>query len=174
MFRQNLARQADQLINSCSDKNASKSQRSIWLKAPRLQSVSRVISHSTWGDQTILTNVILDNTNPDPETRAHWTEVAKELKVPIRCVYFTAPPALCRHNDAVRAANPSLVSLHMQEQNRKKKKENPACLPLPHDSNPSIDRTPNPAAPSPAWPLPTLRAASASPSSLRALRTLSE
>lgn len=131
MFRQNLARQADQLINSCSDKNASKSQRSIWLKAPRLQSVSRVISHSTWGDQTILTNVILDNTNPDPETRAHWTEVAKELKVPIRCVYFTAPPALCRHNDAVRAANPSLVSLHMQEQNRKKKKKIQLVCPCP-------------------------------------------
>ncbi|KAL1968857.1 hypothetical protein VTN77DRAFT_1218 [Rasamsonia byssochlamydoides] len=54
------------------------------------------------------TSVAVDNTNPDPETRADWIEVAKELKVPIRCVYFTAPPALCRHNNAVRAANPSL------------------------------------------------------------------
>jgi bifunctional polynucleotide phosphatase/kinase len=51
-----------------------------------------------------------DNTNADPETRAHWTELAKELKIPIRCIFFTAAPALCKHNDAVRAANPNLVS----------------------------------------------------------------
>lgn len=52
-----------------------------------------------------------DNTNANTETRAYWIEVAKELKIPIRCIYFTSPPNLCRHNDAVRASNPSLVSL---------------------------------------------------------------
>lgn len=50
-----------------------------------------------------------DNTNADAETRAQWVAVAREFKVPIRCVYFTASPTLCRHNNAVRAANLSLV-----------------------------------------------------------------
>ncbi|KAI9373296.1 polynucleotide kinase 3 phosphatase-domain-containing protein [Aspergillus egyptiacus] len=53
-------------------------------------------------------SVVVDNTNADPETRAHWVEVAKEFKIPIRCVYFSASPALCKHNNAVRAANKSL------------------------------------------------------------------
>ncbi|KAI9039103.1 putative DNA 3'-phosphatase Tpp1 [Aspergillus affinis] len=50
----------------------------------------------------------IDNTNADLETRAHWIEVAKEFEVPIRCVYFSASPDLCRHNNAVRAANQDL------------------------------------------------------------------
>ncbi|PYH46094.1 putative DNA 3'-phosphatase Tpp1 [Aspergillus saccharolyticus JOP 1030-1] len=50
-------------------------------------------------------SVVVDNTNADAETRAHWVEVAREFKIPIRCVYFTASPTLCRHNNAVRAAN---------------------------------------------------------------------
>jgi hypothetical protein len=33
------------------------------------------------------------------------------MKVPIRCVYFTAPLGLCKHNDAVRASNPNLVCI---------------------------------------------------------------
>ncbi|OOF96995.1 hypothetical protein ASPCADRAFT_205751 [Aspergillus carbonarius ITEM 5010] len=53
-------------------------------------------------------SVVVDNTNADPETRAHWVQIAKEFHVPIRCVYFTASPALCRHNNAVRAANQTL------------------------------------------------------------------
>ncbi|KAL4930633.1 putative DNA 3'-phosphatase Tpp1 [Aspergillus undulatus] len=53
-------------------------------------------------------SVVVDNTNADFETRAHWIEVAKEAKVPIRCVYFSTPPVLCKHNNAVRAANTSL------------------------------------------------------------------
>ncbi|KAF2742545.1 DNA kinase/phosphatase Pnk1 [Sporormia fimetaria CBS 119925] len=51
------------------------------------------------------TSVVVDNTNADPETRAHWVALAKKLGVPIRCVLFTAPPKLCEHNDAVRALN---------------------------------------------------------------------
>ncbi|RAH72675.1 putative DNA 3'-phosphatase Tpp1 [Aspergillus aculeatinus CBS 121060] len=53
-------------------------------------------------------SVVVDNTNADAETRAQWVAVAREFKVPIRCVYFTASPTLCRHNNAVRAANLSL------------------------------------------------------------------
>jgi len=54
------------------------------------------------------TSVAIDNTNAGPETRAYWTQLANEMKVPIRCVYFTAPLGLCKHNDAVRASNPNL------------------------------------------------------------------
>lgn len=44
-----------------------------------------------------------DNTNADPETRAVWVQFAQKHKIPIRCIYFTAPAKLCEHNDAVRA-----------------------------------------------------------------------
>jgi bifunctional polynucleotide phosphatase/kinase len=47
--------------------------------------------------------VAIDNTNADPQTRGHWVELAKQMKVPIRCVLFTTPPDACRHNDTVRA-----------------------------------------------------------------------
>ncbi|KAL8948829.1 MAG: hypothetical protein Q9222_005013 [Ikaeria aurantiellina] len=47
--------------------------------------------------------VAIDNTNADRETRAIWIQVAQKFKVPIRCVYFTATPKLCQHNDTVRA-----------------------------------------------------------------------
>ncbi|KAH1486678.1 hypothetical protein LV164_006543 [Aspergillus fumigatus] len=53
-------------------------------------------------------SVVVDNTNADPNTRAEWVRVAKEFNVPIRCVYFTSSPELCKHNNAVRAANRSL------------------------------------------------------------------
>ncbi|KAL4911682.1 polynucleotide kinase 3 phosphatase-domain-containing protein [Aspergillus aurantiobrunneus] len=53
-------------------------------------------------------SVVVDNTNADLDTRSQWVDVAKELNVPIRCVYFSAPSALCKHNNAVRAANTSL------------------------------------------------------------------
>lgn len=52
-----------------------------------------------------------DNTNADPETRAHWTSLAKDLKIPIRCVLFLASPELCKHNNAARAVNRTLVRL---------------------------------------------------------------
>ncbi|GIK06854.1 hypothetical protein Aspvir_002506 [Aspergillus viridinutans] len=53
-------------------------------------------------------SVVVDNTNADPNTRAEWVRVAKEFNVPIRCVHFTSPLELCKHNNAVRAANRSL------------------------------------------------------------------
>lgn len=51
-----------------------------------------------------------DNTNAEPEVRAKWVAVARKYGVPIRCLYFTAPPDLCRHNNAVRALNAGAVS----------------------------------------------------------------
>jgi bifunctional polynucleotide phosphatase/kinase len=59
---------------------------------------------------TYYLSLFTDNTNADQETRALWLDVAKEFKVPIRCVYFSATPAICKHNNAVRAANKTLVS----------------------------------------------------------------
>lgn len=53
-------------------------------------------------------SVAVDNTNADPETRKYWTDLARDLDVPIRCIYFTSPPELCKHNNAVRAANRDL------------------------------------------------------------------
>lgn len=53
-------------------------------------------------------SVAVDNTNADAETRAIWVQLAKEAGVPIRCVWFKTPLAVCEHNDAVRAFNPSL------------------------------------------------------------------
>ncbi|KAK2763909.1 hypothetical protein FQN54_009528 [Arachnomyces sp. PD_36] len=50
----------------------------------------------------------VNNTNASIETRSIWTELAKEFKIPIRCIYFTASQKLCKHNDAVRASNPKM------------------------------------------------------------------
>ncbi|KAI4245026.1 MAG: hypothetical protein LQ352_006642 [Teloschistes flavicans] len=47
--------------------------------------------------------VVIDNTNADRETRAVWIKLAQTFKMPIRCVFFTAGPKLCEHNDTVRA-----------------------------------------------------------------------
>ncbi|KAK4096599.1 PNK3P-domain-containing protein [Parathielavia hyrcaniae] len=46
-----------------------------------------------------------DNTNPDVDTRSHWVALARKHKVPIRCLWFRTPLALCEHNDAVRSLN---------------------------------------------------------------------
>ncbi|KAJ6284522.1 polynucleotide kinase 3 phosphatase-domain-containing protein [Bipolaris maydis] len=51
------------------------------------------------------TSVVIDNTNADPNTRAVWVALAQKLKVPLRCVLFTASPKLCEHNDTFRALN---------------------------------------------------------------------
>ncbi|KAF2968679.1 hypothetical protein GQX73_g4934 [Xylaria multiplex] len=53
-------------------------------------------------------SIVVDNTNPDPEGRKDWVELARKHDVPIRCVWFKIPKPLCEHNDAVRALNKSL------------------------------------------------------------------
>lgn len=55
-----------------------------------------------------LTLAPADNTNADAETRAVWIKVAKDAGVPIRCVWFRTPLAVCEHNDAVRSQNTEL------------------------------------------------------------------
>ncbi|PGH07832.1 polynucleotide kinase 3'-phosphatase [Blastomyces parvus] len=57
-------------------------------------------------------SVAVDNTNAGTETRAFWIDLAKEVNVPIRCIYLSTPPQICRNNDALRAANPQDESLN--------------------------------------------------------------
>ncbi|KAI1084551.1 PNK3P-domain-containing protein [Whalleya microplaca] len=53
-------------------------------------------------------SVVIDNTNPDADGRKEWVELAKKHDVPIRCVWFKMPKALCEHNNVVRALNKTL------------------------------------------------------------------
>ncbi|KAL2133750.1 hypothetical protein VTI74DRAFT_1732 [Chaetomium olivicolor] len=53
-------------------------------------------------------SVVIDNTNPDVETRSRWIALAHKHRVPIRCVWFKTPLQLCEHNDAVRSLNKKL------------------------------------------------------------------
>jgi bifunctional polynucleotide phosphatase/kinase len=64
--------------------------------------VSRIFTHL---DSQL---TLSDNTNPDPETRSIWVDLAKKYKVPIRCVWFKTPIHICEHNDAVRSMNARL------------------------------------------------------------------
>ncbi|KAL2270641.1 hypothetical protein VTJ83DRAFT_12 [Remersonia thermophila] len=50
-------------------------------------------------------SVVVDNTNPDPDTRAQWIALARKHKVPIRCLWFRTPLQLCEHNATVRSLN---------------------------------------------------------------------
>ena len=61
-------------------------------------------------------SIAVDNTNADPATRAVWISLAQDSKVPIRCVYVTAPAKLCEHNDTVRAlANSNTLNPEKRE-----------------------------------------------------------
>ncbi|KAK2625111.1 hypothetical protein QTJ16_005480 [Diplocarpon rosae] len=53
-------------------------------------------------------SVAIDSTNPDPEVRKKWIDLAAKHSIPIRCVLFTAGSQICEHNDAVRALNRSM------------------------------------------------------------------
>ncbi|XP_055693812.1 uncharacterized protein F21D5.5 [Lutzomyia longipalpis] len=47
-------------------------------------------------------SVIVDNTNPDIESRKRYTELAKKLKCPCRCFQMATTPAQARHQIAFR------------------------------------------------------------------------
>ncbi|GHJ88845.1 hypothetical protein NliqN6_5247 [Naganishia liquefaciens] len=46
---------------------------------------------------------VVDNTNRDKTTRALYIAMAMQLRVPIRCFFFTASYELAKHNNAYRA-----------------------------------------------------------------------
>ncbi|KAG5914869.1 hypothetical protein E4U42_000273 [Claviceps africana] len=55
-------------------------------------------------------SVVIDNTNRNIKTREVWVTLAKEAKVPIRCLWFQTTFAVSKHNDAVRIFNKSLAA----------------------------------------------------------------
>ena len=50
-------------------------------------------------------SVVIDNTNPTADVRARYLEIAKELKVTARCIYFDIDKQTCFHNNFMRKAN---------------------------------------------------------------------
>jgi len=51
----------------------------------------------------LMIGISIDNTNRNANTRRLYVQVAREFKVPIRCLFFTATFQLARHNNAYRA-----------------------------------------------------------------------
>ncbi|WWC72602.1 polynucleotide kinase 3'-phosphatase [Kwoniella pini CBS 10737] len=47
--------------------------------------------------------VVIDNTNRNKETRAHWIRLSTKLKIPIRLFHFLCPIELAKHNNIYRA-----------------------------------------------------------------------
>lgn len=48
---------------------------------------------------------MVDNTNGDQESRRRYTEVARRLSVPARCLLMTTPLPQAKHNNKVRVAS---------------------------------------------------------------------
>eukprot|EP00754_Rhynchopus_humris_P038250 Rhum_TRINITY_DN20904_c0_g1::Rhum_TRINITY_DN20904_c0_g1_i1::g.172559::m.172559/K08073/PNKP; bifunctional polynucleotide phosphatase/kinase len=47
-------------------------------------------------------SVVVDNTNPKPETREEYIKIAQKNGVPVRCFYFTASKELAKHLNVMR------------------------------------------------------------------------
>ncbi|CAG8568533.1 9916_t:CDS:10, partial [Ambispora gerdemannii] len=47
--------------------------------------------------------VVIDNTNPDIESRKTWIDLATKYKAPARCFWLQSPEALSKHNNMYRA-----------------------------------------------------------------------
>jgi bifunctional polynucleotide phosphatase/kinase len=59
--------------------------------------------------------ILKDNTNPDLPVRSQYIAIAKKYNATPRCLYFSASPELCQHNDAVRGLGGELVNPDKRE-----------------------------------------------------------
>lgn len=59
--------------------------------------MSRCEEHLKNGD-----SVVIDNTNPDEESRSRYIAVAKRLNVPVRCFLMSTSYKHARHNEKYR------------------------------------------------------------------------
>jgi bifunctional polynucleotide phosphatase/kinase len=50
-------------------------------------------------------SAVVDNTNPSPDVRAKYIDLAREYKVAVRCFYFDIPKDICIHNNTQRKIN---------------------------------------------------------------------
>ena len=50
-------------------------------------------------------SIVIDNTNPDIDSRKRYLTVAEKHKIPARCFIFTASIAHCKHNNRFRELN---------------------------------------------------------------------
>ena len=56
-------------------------------------------------------SVYIDNTHPTRESRGIFISIAKELKIPVKCLQFTADEWLCKHLDIYRSITKKMDTL---------------------------------------------------------------